>query len=129
LPGSPDERREILDPQNRFGGLLWERREVYKDRSPLFHVDKLGSPLYVAVTKNDRDVNYEETMALIDALRARKPFLAETRVYDHPPGGHTFDRRVDPKTWQPENTREQRDSCNRVWTFLDWHLDSYRRSR
>jgi hypothetical protein len=47
-------------------------------------------------------------------------------VYDNPPGGHTFDRRVDPKTWQPENTREQRDSWNRVWTFLDWNLDPFR---
>ena len=63
--------------------------------------------------------------ALVDALRARKPGLAETMVYDNPPGGHTFDRRVDPKTWQPENTREQRDSWNRVWTFLDWNLDPF----
>ncbi len=61
----------------------------------------------------------------VDALRARKPMLAETTVYDNPPGGHTFDRRVDPKTSQPENTREQRDSWNRVWTFLDWHLDPF----
>ena len=60
-----------------------------------------------------------------EALRARKPFLATTMTYDDPPGGHTFDRRVDPKTWEPENTREQRDSWNRVWTFLDWNLDPY----
>jgi hypothetical protein len=70
-------------------------------------------------------VNIEEDMQLVDALRARKPALAETMVYDNPPGGHTFDRRVDPKTWQPENTREQRDSWNRVWTFLDWNLDPF----
>ena len=80
---------------------------------------------YVGVTKNDDDVNIEEDMQLVDALRSRKPSLAETTVYDNPPGGHTFDRRVDPKTWQPENTREQRDSWNRVWTFLDWHLDPF----
>jgi len=70
-------------------------------------------------------VNIEEDMQLVDALRARKPGLAETMVYDNPPGGHTFDRRVDPNTWQPENTREQRDSWNRVWTFLDWNLDPF----
>jgi dipeptidyl aminopeptidase/acylaminoacyl peptidase len=122
----PEQRWRLIDPQNRFGGLPWERREVYKDRSPLFHVDRLQSPLYVAVTMNDQDVNYEEARSLIDALRARKPFLAETRVYENPPGGHNFDRRVDRTTWQPENTREQRDSWNRVWTFLDWHLDPYR---
>ena len=64
-------------------------------------------------------------MQLVDALRSRKSHLAETMVYDNPPGGHTFDRRVDLKTWQPENTREQRDSWNRVWTFLDWNLDPF----
>jgi dipeptidyl aminopeptidase/acylaminoacyl peptidase len=98
---------------------------VYKERSPLFLVDKLQIPLYVAVARNDEDVNIEENMQLVDALRARKPALAETTVYDDPPGGHTFDRLVDPKTWQPENTREQRDSWNRVWTFLDWNLDPF----
>jgi hypothetical protein len=79
----------------------------------------------VGVTRNDQDVNIEEDMQLVDALRSRKPHLAETMIYDNPPGGHTFDRRVDPKTWQPENTREQRDSWNRVWTFLDWNLDPF----
>jgi dipeptidyl aminopeptidase/acylaminoacyl peptidase len=120
-----ERQRQLIDPQNRFGGLPNERHDVYKDRSPLYGVDKLQIPLYVAVTKNDDDVNIEEDMQLVDALRARKSSLAETTVYDNPPGGHTFDRRVDPKTWQPENTREQRDSWNRVWTFLDWNLDPF----
>jgi len=120
-----ERQHQLIDPQNRFGGLPAERRDVYKDRSPLYGVDKLQIPLYVGVTKNDEDVNIEEDMQLVDALRSRKPSLAETTVYDNPPGGHTFDRRVDSKTWQPENTREQRDSWNRVWTFLDWHLDPF----
>jgi dipeptidyl aminopeptidase/acylaminoacyl peptidase len=120
-----ERQHQAIDPQNRYGGLPSERHEVYRDRSPLYSVDKLQIPLLVHVTKNDEDVNIEEDLQLVDALRARKPFLAETKVYDNPPGGHTFDRRVDPKTWQPENTREQRDSWNRVWTFLDWNLDPY----
>jgi dipeptidyl aminopeptidase/acylaminoacyl peptidase len=120
-----ERQKQFIDPQNRYGGLPHERRQVYKDRSPLYNIDKLQVPLYVAVAKNDEDVNIEEDMQLVDALRARKPMLAETTVYDNPPGGHTFDRRVDAKTWQPENTREQRDSWNRVWTFLDWNLDPF----
>jgi dienelactone hydrolase len=88
-------------------------------------VDKIDIPIFVGVTRNDQDVNFEEDSQLVDALRARKPFLATTMIYDNPPGGHTFDRRVDPKTWEPENTREQRDSWNRVWTFLDWNLDPF----
>jgi len=120
-----ERQHHAIDPQNRYGGLPHERHDVYRDRSPLYNVDKLQIPLYVGVTKNDEDVNIEEDMQLVDALRARKPLLAETTVYDNPAGGHTFDRRVDPKTWQPENTREQRDSWNRVWTFLDWNLDPF----
>ena len=120
-----ERQHQLIDPANRYGGLPFERHDIYKDRSPLYSVDKLQIPLYVGVTKNDEDVNIEEDMQLVDALKARKPLLAETMVYDNPPGGHTFDRRVDPKTWQPENTREQRDSWNRVWTFLDWNLDPF----
>jgi dipeptidyl aminopeptidase/acylaminoacyl peptidase len=120
-----ERQHQAIDPANRYGGPPADRHDVYKDRSPIYNVDKLQIPLYVGVTRNDEDVNIEEDMQLVDALRARKPALAETMVYDNPPGGHTFDRRVDPRTWQPENTREQRDSWNRVWTFLDWHLDPF----
>jgi dipeptidyl aminopeptidase/acylaminoacyl peptidase len=120
-----ERQHQAIDPANRYGGLPNERHDVYKERSPLYNIDKLQIPLYVGVTRNDEDVNIEEDMQLVDALRARKPFLATTTVYDNPLGGHTFDRRVDLKTFEPENTREQRDSWNRVWTFLDWQLDPF----
>jgi dipeptidyl aminopeptidase/acylaminoacyl peptidase len=118
-------QHERIDPANRYGGLPADRHDIYKERSPLYQVDKLQIPLLVHVTRNDQDVNFEEDDQLVDALRSRKPFLSETTIYDNPLGGHTFDRRVDPKTWQPENTREQRDSWNRVWVFLDWNLDPF----
>jgi dipeptidyl aminopeptidase/acylaminoacyl peptidase len=121
-----EKQYRAIDPEGRLGGLPADQHEAYKERSPLFHVDKLAIPLYVAVARNDEDVNIEENMQLVDALRARKPELAETMIYDDPPGGHIFDRRVDPSTHEPENTREQRDSWNRVWTFLDWNLDPFR---
>ena len=76
------------------------------------------------VAENDEDVNIDEAMQLVDALRARKPALAEIKVYSSPPGGHTFDRRVRPRTWQPENTPDQRDSWERVWRFLDSRLQA-----
>jgi dipeptidyl aminopeptidase/acylaminoacyl peptidase len=114
----------LIDPQNRFGGTPAERRDVYRDRSPLFQVDKLTIPVLVHLADNDEDVTIEEGMQLIDALRARKPALATTKVYSAPPGGHTFDRRVDPKTSEPVNTPEQRDSWSRVWAFLDQSLET-----
>jgi dipeptidyl aminopeptidase/acylaminoacyl peptidase len=109
----------LIDPANRFGGPPSEQPEVYRERSPLFQVDRLRIPLLVHVARNDEDVNIEEDMPLVEALRAAKPMLAVTKVYDHPIGGHTFDRRVNMRTWQPENTPDQRDSWTRVWRFLD----------
>ena len=118
-----DKQRQLIDPQNRFGGSPSEKRQVYKDRSPVYGVDRLRIPLFVGVATNDEDVNIEESMQLVDALRARKPGLAETRVFENPRGGHLFDRQVNRTTLLPENTPEQRDSWNRVWTFLGSNLD------
>ena len=117
-------QRQLMDPQNRFGGSPSERREVYKARSPLYGVDALQIPLLVGVATNDEDVNIEESMQLVDALKARKPQLAETMIFENPLGGHLFDRRVDKSTWQPENTSPQRESWRRVWGFLDSNLNS-----
>jgi dipeptidyl aminopeptidase/acylaminoacyl peptidase len=120
-----ERQHQLIDPANRFGGLPNERQDEYTARSPLFQIDKLQIPLLVHVTRNDTDVHIEEDMQLVDALRSRKAELAETRIYDNPKGGHLFDRQVDSRTFQPANTREQRDSWNRVWTFFDWHLDPF----
>lgn len=113
--------------QKRIGGLPFEKPGLYIERSPLYHVDKLTTPLLVHVATNDTDVNFVEDQQIIDALRSRKPDLAETRVYVDPPpgsggGGHTFNRRVNRQTLQREDTPEQVDSWNRVWTFFAWHL-------
>jgi dipeptidyl aminopeptidase/acylaminoacyl peptidase len=117
-----ERQRRAIDPEDRFGGSPSEKPEVYRARSPLFHVDELQIPLLVHVAGNDRDVEIEESMQLVDALRARKPELADVKVYPNPPGGHLFDRRVIPSLWEPANTPEQVDSWSRVWSFLDKHL-------
>jgi dipeptidyl aminopeptidase/acylaminoacyl peptidase len=111
--------------QKRIGGLPFEKREIYVERSPYYHVEKLQVPLLVHVATNDEDVDFEEASMLIWALRALKPDLAETKIYVDPPGGHSFARRVNPTTLEREDTPEQRDSWNRVWTFLEWHLRPY----
>jgi dipeptidyl aminopeptidase/acylaminoacyl peptidase len=121
-----DRQRQLIDPHNRIGGSPSEKPSAYRDRSPLFQVDKLQIPLLVHIADNDTDVNIEEGQQLVDALRARKPSLADTKIYQSPPGGHTFDRRVDPKTWEPENTAAQKDSWNRVWGFLDAQLEPWK---
>ena len=116
--------------QKEVLGLPFERREEYVRRSPVFHVDKLQVPLLVHVATNDADVNFEEAQQIVDALRSRKPDLAETKVYVDPaPGrssrGHTFSRRVNPDTLEREDSPAQRDSWNRTWVFFEWTLRPY----
>jgi len=127
-----ERQHEAIDPANRYGGLPSERHDIYKERSPIYQVDKLRIPLLVHITRNDADVNFEEAEQLVDALRSRKSDLAETKIYDDPVGGHLFDRQytregepTDLAYYTPAGTPEQRDSWNRVWTFLDWNLRPY----
>ena len=79
------------------------------------------------VATNDTDVNFVEDQQIVDALRSRKPDLAETKIYVDPPpgaagGGHTFSRRVDATTLQRQDSPEQIDSWNRTWAFFEWNL-------
>jgi len=125
----PGYQREYAT-EKRNGGLPFEKPEVYIQRSPLYGVDKLQVPLLVHVATNDTDVNFVEDQQIVDALRARKPNLAETKIYVDPPpgaagGGHTFSRRVDPKTLERNDSPEQRDSWNRTWTFFKWNQRHY----
>ena len=113
--------------QEGLRGLPFEKREEYVRRSPYYHVDKLQTPLLVHVASNDTDVNFEEARPLIDALVARKPQLAETKIYwDPTPGpasaGHTFNRRVNRQTLERDDSPEQIDSWNLTWAFIDRHL-------
>jgi len=116
--------------QKRIQGLPFEKPDIYIERSPLYRVDKLKVPLLVHVATNDLDVNYVEDQQIVDALRSRKPDLAETKTYVDPPtwlssGGHAFSRRVDPKTLQRVDSPEQIDSWNRTWVFFEWTLRPY----
>ena len=116
--------------QKRIQGLPFEKHDLYIERSPLYHVDKLKVPLLVHVATNDTDVNYVEDQQIVDALRSRKPDLAETKTYvdPHPWGasvGHAFSRRVDPKTLERVDSPEQIDSWNRTWAFFEWTLRPY----
>ncbi|MEY4607934.1 MAG: hypothetical protein RL625_151, partial [Gemmatimonadota bacterium] len=113
--------------QGALRGLPFERREEYIRRSPYYHVDALERPLLVHAATNDTDVDFVEGQMLIDALRARKPELAETKVYVDPaPGpasqGHTFSRRVNRETLLRDDSPAQIDSWNLTWEFFGRHL-------
>jgi dipeptidyl aminopeptidase/acylaminoacyl peptidase len=99
--------------QPSIGGMPHEKPEEYIKRSPLY------------VATNDEDVNFVEDEQMVNALRAKKPDLAETKIYVDPLSGHSFSRRVDDKTLERMDTPEQRDSWNRTWAFFEWILRPY----
>ncbi|MBC7897349.1 MAG: S9 family peptidase [Cytophagaceae bacterium] len=111
-------------------GMPHENRAEYIKRSPLYSVEKLQVPILVHVATNDEDVNYVEDQQLVWKLRALKPDLAETKVYEDPAPwgssvGHAFSRRVDPETLERVDSPAQIDSWNRTWAFFDWILRPY----
>lgn len=113
--------------QERIGGLPFEQREIYKERSPYYTVENLEVPLLVHIATNDTDVNFEEAEPLVYKLNVLKPHLAETKIYVDPApwggsGGHAFSRRVDNETLERVDSPAQIDSWNRTWAFLSEHL-------
>jgi dipeptidyl aminopeptidase/acylaminoacyl peptidase len=112
--------------QKRIGGAPHEKRDLYIERSPVYHVDKIQTPVLVHLADNDTDVNFVEAEMLAHALRAKKPDLAEVKIYHNPPGEHNFNRQVDRQTYQRIFTKAQQDSWNRIWTFFEWNLDPWR---
>jgi len=121
----PGYTRSFSD-QKRIGGAPHEKRDIYIERSPVYHVDKIQTPLLVHLADNDRDVDFVEAEMLANALRVKKPDLAEVKIYHDPPGGHEFNRQVDRQTFQRTFTKAQQDSWNRIWTFFEWNLDPWR---
>jgi dipeptidyl aminopeptidase/acylaminoacyl peptidase len=116
--------------QAAIGGLPFEKRAEYIDRSPLYHVENLKVPILVHVATNDQDVDFVEDQQLVYKLRALKPDLAETKIYVDPAPwgqsvGHAFSRRVDPNTLERVDSPAQIDSWNRTWVFFEWILRPY----
>jgi dipeptidyl aminopeptidase/acylaminoacyl peptidase len=111
--------------QKRIGGEVYEKRDIYIERSPVYHVDKIKVPVLVHVATNDQDVNFVEDQMMIYALNYHIPQLAQTRIYVDPQGGHSFDRLLNADRTGPLNTPQQRDSWNRIWAFLEWNLKPY----
>jgi len=84
----------------------------YRRRSPVYHADKLQTPLLIHTTTNDGDVHVMEVEHLIAVLKAAgKQF--EYKIYDNAPGGHGFNM-ID--------TQLAKQSRREVYQFLARYL-------
>jgi dipeptidyl aminopeptidase/acylaminoacyl peptidase len=86
-----DSYRELYSADYHVGKTAEEDVEEYRRRSPVWHADKLQTPLLIHTNTNDEDVNVLEVEHLIHALKAAgKKF--EYEIFQDTPGGHSFDR-------------------------------------
>jgi dipeptidyl aminopeptidase/acylaminoacyl peptidase len=107
-----EDYRQLFSAPYHVGQRVEEAVDEYRRRSPVTHVAKLGIPLLVHTTTNDRDVNVLEVQNLITALTAAgKTF--EHRVYQDAPGGHSFNRM---------DSELARQSRGEIYRFLARHL-------
>ena len=82
--------------------------DLWRDRSPIFFVDRIRAPLLLIAGANDIRCPAEETTQIVEAVRALGG-IAEAKIYEHE--GHQFARR--------ENVI---DASERVAAFLDAYL-------
>lgn len=88
---SGDDYRELYSADYHIGKTAEENVEEYRRRSPVWHADKLQTPLLIHTNTSDEDVHVLEVEHLIHALKAaNKKF--EYEIFQDAPGGHSFDR-------------------------------------
>jgi dipeptidyl aminopeptidase/acylaminoacyl peptidase len=110
----PDFRRMETAAERQFGGKLpSENLAPYLEISPLNHVDKITTPLFVAATTGDKTVPLTlHTGRLLDALKARDKVF-EAKIYENAPGDHVFIF---------GDSDERKDLFERSFTFLGKYL-------
>ena len=90
-----------------------ENLPAYMEVSPIFHVDRIETPLFVAATTGDRTAPWElHAGRLIDSLKARGKVF-ESKLYERAPGDHDF---------HEGDTEESADVLKRAYDFIDKHL-------
>ena len=104
------------DYRDIFEGFIGKQPEdnvmEFRRRSPVYHAEKLQTPLLIHTTTNDDDVHVLEVEHLIAALKAAgKKF--EYKIYQAAPGAHQFNR-ID--------TKLARESRREMWDFLARYL-------
>lgn len=104
--------RDLYEADYHIGQSAEENVEEYRRRSPIWHAEKLQTPLLIHTNTNDEDVNVLEVELMINALKAAdKKF--EYEIFQNLPGGHSFDRL---------DTKQGREIRLKIYKFLNKYL-------
>ena len=125
-PGKQDQATSASSRHSRgFVASHSRKRSLYIERSPLYHVDKLQYRSSTSPPTTPTSILSKISRSSTRCGRA-SPISPRPRSTSTPfrtaSGGHTFNRRVNPKTLERDDSPDQRDSWNRTWTFFEWQL-------
>jgi dipeptidyl aminopeptidase/acylaminoacyl peptidase len=94
--------------QSRIGGTPWEYPERYIENSPLFHADRIKTPLFIMSNDADGAVPFQQGIEMYIALRRLK---REVYLVNYNGDAHN-----------PRKRANQRDVDLKMQQFFDHHL-------
>jgi dipeptidyl aminopeptidase/acylaminoacyl peptidase len=94
--------------QSRIGGTLWEKLPLYLENSPLFHLNKVTSPMVIMANDADGAVPWYQGIELFTGLRR---LGKKVWMFNYNGQGHGLTQRQDMKDYQI-----------RMQQFFDWIL-------
>jgi dipeptidyl aminopeptidase/acylaminoacyl peptidase len=94
--------------QSRIGGSLWQYQSRFVDNSPLFHADRIKTPLLMLHNDKDEAVPWQQGIEYYLALRR---LGKEVYLFNYPGEAHGLRQRVN-----------QVDYTMRMQQFFDHHL-------
>lgn len=94
--------------QSRIGGTLWEKLPLYLENSPLFHLNKVTSPMVIMANDADGAVPWYQGIEMFTALRR---LGKKVWMFNYNGQGHGLTQRQD-----------MRDYQIRMQQFFDWIL-------
>ena len=97
--------------QGRMRGSLWEQRQQYINNSPIFHLDKVETPLLIYCGDGYDGSDFAQSGELFSGLRR----LKKTGTLVHYQG-----ETHNPPTWQPEH---RIDSWERILGWFEKYLN------
>jgi len=107
------EYEKFFSADYHIGQHVHENMKEYRRRSPVYHAEKLDTPLLIHTNTSDADVRSYEVENLINRLKALdKDF--EYQIFEDIPGGHSFDRM---------DTRHARETRVEIYKFIGEYLN------
>lgn len=94
--------------QSRIGGTIWEHPMRYWENSPLFHLDKVNTPVIILHNDKDGAVPWYQGIEFIVAMRR---LGKEAYMMNYNDEGHGLGKK-----------QNQRDWTRRMQQFFDHHL-------